>query len=164
MYKKNISRGFSSSALQQLSYERDSLHLAGARNIGAGFNPRKMETNMQKLLADAYHTTVKPENQLSMTGEHHVVGLDFEPIEKPNGRFIWFALDNPKNEGTVLRGTNACSWNETDPARIREKAIEVATRVLGSAQRARAEIDAVVAAGGMVFPEKEEATAERQLG
>ncbi len=117
---------------------------------------RKMAqiTNMQKLLADAYNTTAKPENQLSMTGKHSVVGLDFEPVEKPNGRFIWFALDNPKNEGTVLRGTNVCSWNETDPARIREKAIEVATALLGSSRRARAEIDSVIAAGGMVFPEK----------
>ncbi len=121
----------------------------------------KKNTNMQRLLADAYHTTVKPGNQLSMTGEHHVVGLDFEPVEKPNGRFIWFTLENPKNEGTVLRGTNASSWNETDPERIREKAIEVATSIVGDQMRARAEVDAVIAAGGMLLPEMTAQPTER---
>jgi hypothetical protein len=111
-------------------------------------------TKMQRLLADAYHTAVKPKNQLSMTGEHHVVGLDSDPIEKPNGRFIWFTLDNPKNDGIVLRGTNVCGWNETDPTRIRAKAIEVATTILGDSERAHAEVDSVIAAGGMLLPEQ----------
>ena len=121
-------------------------------------------SEMQRLLADAYHTTGKPVTRLSLTGEHHVVGLDNESVQKPNGRFIWFVLHNPKNEGSVLRGTNVCGWSEADPTRIRAKAIELATNVLGDANRACAEVDAVIAAGGMLLPEKKEATAERQRG
>lgn len=104
----------------------------------------------QTHLADRYHTTTRPNNQLTLEGTHHVVGLDIDEKEMPEGRFIWFTVDNPKNDGTVLRGTTVCSYRVSSLAEVRKHAIACATRWLGNERQATFEVDEVIKHGGML--------------
>ena len=86
-----------------------------------------------------------------MVGEHKVVGIDIDAKEMPNGRFIWFAVQNPKNNGSVLRGTTMSDYRVKDADTIRSDAIKVATRWVGCQIEATAQVDAVIKAGGMLL-------------
>jgi len=104
--------------------------------------------NLQERLAARYHTTLRPNNALCLQGKCHVVGIDLDPVEMPEGRFIWFTIDHSHNEGGVLLGETFCSWSLTDPAKIRSRAIDCAAYRLGDRSRAKREVDAVIKAGG----------------
>lgn len=105
----------------------------------------------QSKLADKYHTTLLDDQSLSFDGQHTVVGLDLDEQEMPNGRFIWFHLKSPRNQGGVLRGTNASDFRVSDPKEIRESAIKAATGLLGDRDEAEFQVDRVIKAGGMLL-------------
>lgn len=106
----------------------------------------------QHQLADKYHTTSSPDNRISLGGKHTVVGLDLETEDMPSGRFIWFHVDDPKNEGGVLRGTNVAGWRATTKQELRRAAIEKAMYYgnLSEAQATR-QVGRVIQAGGMLL-------------
>jgi hypothetical protein len=79
----------------------------------------------QTRLADYYHQTKLPDNEVCVDGETYLVGLDAREQETPYGRFIWFAVNNPLNGGTLLRGQTLTDYRVKDIATIRNKAIKV---------------------------------------
>lgn len=107
---------------------------------------------LQTKLADHYHTTLKPDCSLRFDGHFTLVGLDLEESQMPSGRFIWYAIDHPQNEGTVLRGETFCSWSVSTLDAIKQEAIKHATRRLGSEVRAIRQVNACIRAGGFILP------------
>jgi len=85
----------------------------------------------QMRLANKYHTTSLPDNQLCFEGRHEVVGIDLDEREMPEGRYIWYSMSNSRNKGGVLRGNTLCDYRMKDTDKIREEAIKHATRWVG---------------------------------
>ena len=110
-----------------------------------------MTTASQTKLANKYHTTSLPDRDICFDGKHKVVGIDLDETEMPKGRFIWFSLENPRNKGSVLRGTTMCDYRVKDAQTIRTEAIKQAKRLVGSEDEATRQVDDVIKAGGMLL-------------
>lgn len=89
------------------------------------------EIKQQIRLANYYHQTKLPDDEICFDGEAHLVGMDAREEETPNGRFIWFAVNNPRNGGTLLRGETLTDYRVSDLNVIRNRAIAVTVRRTG---------------------------------
>ena len=106
---------------------------------------------MQRQLADKYHTTHLEADSCTVKGEFTVVGIDLREEEVPEGRFIWFHVEHPDNEGGVLFGTSFVSYTAQSRDTLRHAAIKAAKPYIGEEAEAMRQVDAVIDAGGMLL-------------
>jgi hypothetical protein len=105
----------------------------------------------QKLLAERYHTTKTADNKLSFKGQYNVVGLDIDQTEMPNGRYIWFSIDTPYNDGSILLGETVSDYRVKDIKTIRKNAIQKTMNRINDRYIATVMVDRVIKEGGMLL-------------
>jgi len=107
---------------------------------------------LQTALADVYHESLLPDENVRIDGRYSLVGIDIAPSPKENGRFMYWVIDNPHNAGLVLLGENVSSWQVDDLVTIRQDAIDkVSLKMDGDKAGAAALVDAVIAKNGAML-------------
>lgn len=101
------------------------------------------ENKRQRSLAKRFHTSKKAGNKLNLSGDRKLVGFDIEEHEMSFGRFIWYCLDNPANNGTVLLGQTLCDYRVKDKSEIREHAVRNALSYISDVDEIERVVDSI---------------------
>ena len=79
---------------------------------------------LRDALSNVYHKSKLPNNKLVLSGFYSLVGIDIEQSQKDKGRFIYWCVEHPLNEGTILLGETLCDYRVDDIVTVREAAIK----------------------------------------
>lgn len=114
--------------------------------------PRRFKVDSNRL-ADRYHTTDLPDDEISITGgDYNLVAIDLN-VMPDGGRMIYWSVEKPEFgvDCTVLFAESFADYRRNSLPEIRQQAIDKTAYRIGDSALATKWVDEVIRSGGMIL-------------